>query len=251
MKEKTNISSNDNTLLKADIRRLFTTSRLWIFLFICLLSPVLILTMTSGFGGEGAGMVFSGTWDLIGSVGGEMGMDMSVMMNINLLYFVAGIFICLFVADDFRSGYSKNLFTIRAKKSRYVLAKTMTGIIAGALMLITFFIGTVIGGAISGLPFALGTTGIFNLAMCMIAKVLLMGVMIPIFVTVASFGRGRSWLSILISMIVGMFLFMIIPMVSPLNSGPMNVLLSLAGAAMFMFGMGSISTIILKKSDLV
>lgn len=243
-----NTALKGNTLISADLRRMFKSSRLWIFLGICLVVPILILTMTSGFGGN-EGAMFHSAWDMIGSSGA--GMEMTAMMNINLLYFLAGVFICLFVADDFRGGYAKNLFTIHAKKGKYVAAKTFSGILAGALMLITFFIGTVLGGSFAGLSFSLGTGGVIGLAMCMIAKVLLMGVMVPIFLAAASFGRGRSWLSILISLFVGMLLFMIIPMMSPINAGPMNVLLCAAGAVMFIFAAGALSNVILKKSDLV
>ena len=73
MKDKAISSLKGNTLLKADLRRLFTTSRLWIFLLVCLVTPILILTMTTGFGGD---MSFNSTWDLIASSGG-MGMDMT------------------------------------------------------------------------------------------------------------------------------------------------------------------------------
>lgn len=247
MKDKAISSLKGNTLLKADLRRLFTTSRLWIFLLVCLVTPILILTMTTGFGGD---MSFNSTWDLIASSGG-MGMDMTAMMNINLIYFAAGIFMCLFVADDFRGGYAKNLFTVQAKKGKYVAAKTVAGILAGALMLIAFFVGTVLGGSFAGLSFSLGEATILNLALCMIAKVLLMGVMVPIFLAVSAFGKGRSWLSILLSLFIGMLLFMIIPLMTPLTTGPMNVILCAAGAVMFTAALGVASRAILSRSDLV
>lgn len=47
--------------------------------------------------------------------------------NINMLYFFVAVFVCLFVSDDFRSGYAKNLFTVRSKKSDYVISKTLVG----------------------------------------------------------------------------------------------------------------------------
>ena len=84
-------------------------------------------------------------------------MDMTVMMNINLMYFMMAVFVCLFTAEDFRSGYAKNLFTVRARKTDYVASKTIIGIIAGALFLIAFFIGSVIGGSVAGLSMDLGT----------------------------------------------------------------------------------------------
>ena len=238
-----------NALLKADLRRMFTTSRLWIFLLTCLVVPILILTMTTGFGGE-SGMTINSAWDLIGSSGG-MAMDMTAMMNINLVFFAAGIFLCIFVADDFRSGYAKNLFTVHANKGKYVTAKTVTGMLAGVLMLASFFIGTMLGGGFAGLSFALVNATAVNVILCMLAKMLLMGVMIPIFLATACFGKGKSWLSILLSLFIGMLLFMIIPMMSPLNTGIMQVVLCAAGGVMFTVGLSIVSRMILFKEDLV
>ena len=31
--------------------------------------------------------------------------NMTAMMNINLMYFIMTVFVCLFVAEDFRSGF--------------------------------------------------------------------------------------------------------------------------------------------------
>ena len=50
-----------------------------------------------------------------------MSMDLVSMCNKNLVYFILTVLVCVFVGDDFRSGYSKNLFTIRSKKSNYVI----------------------------------------------------------------------------------------------------------------------------------
>lgn len=252
-----------NSMMQVDFRRMFTTSRLPIFLLIALMMPILILTMTSMVGGTEVanpqtGIVttmeaFTNTWQIIGSESGAgmMAMDMTAMCNINLIFFMAGVFVCLFIADDFRSGYAKNLFTVRAKKKDYVISKTVSGFIAGALMLIAFFIGAVIGGGVAGLPFTLGAAGVFGLVMCMIAKVFLMLVFVAIAVLVSCFGKSRSWLSILLFAFAGMLLFMMIPMMTPLNAGIMNVMMCLMGGALFAGGLGTASNLILNKQDLV
>ena len=162
-----------------------------------------------------------------------------------------GIFISLFAGEDFRSGYAKNLLTVRAKKGDYVASKTIAGLIAGAAMLIAFFIGTLLGGKISGLPFDLGKAGVGGLVMCMLAKIFLTGVFTAIFLVMSVYAKKKTWLSILLSLGAGMLLFMMIPMMTPLNSGVMNVVLCLAGSAMFCFGLGAVSKIILNKTSLV
>ena len=46
------------------------------------------------------------------------------------------------IADWQTSGYAKNLFTVRSKKSDYVISKTITCFVAGASMIVAFFIGS-------------------------------------------------------------------------------------------------------------
>ena len=179
------------------------------------------------------------------------GMDVMSMCNINMMFMLAAVFICLFISDDFRSGYAKNLFTVRAKKGEYVVSKTLAGFVCGSLMLIAYFIGAMLGGAISGLSFDLGTLTAGNIVMCMLAKILLMLVFIPIFVIVSVGAKQKAWLSLCGSLGAGMLLFMMVSMITPLGSTILNVVLCLAGGAMFSFGLGAISTKILGKTSLV
>ena len=135
-----------SSMLKVDIHRMGATPLFPIMLGIAFVMPILILVMTTMVAGttvanpqtgmETTMEAFTNTWQIIGSSGGMMQMDMTVLCNINLIYFMAGVFVCLFVAEDFRSGYAKNLFTIRAKKKEYVASKTIMGLIAGAAMLL-------------------------------------------------------------------------------------------------------------------
>ena len=262
-----------DSMFRVDARRMFGTPLFWICLGIAFVIPVLVLVMTSGFGGEG-GAMFTNTWQIIGSesaslgammagMGGAMGggeasaaagagmMDMTAMMNINLMYFMMAVFVCLFTAEDFRSGYAKNLFTVRARKTDYVASKTIIGFIAGALFLIAFFIGGVVGGSVAGLPFELGAAGVSGLVMCMLAKIFLTAVFVAIFLLMSVIARSRSWMSICLSLFGGMLLFMMVPMMTPLDSGIMNVGLCLAGGAIFAAAIGAVSNVVLKKSSLV
>lgn len=258
------------SMLKVDFRRMFTMRLFYIMFGICLLMHVLILVMTTMMDGSvsvdpqtGVETVIEGfdnTWQAIGSVSGEaltgdnqMTMDMSItsMCNINMLYFIVSVLVCLFVADDFRSGYAKNLFTVRAKKSDYVISKTVVCFIGGALMIFAFFVGTIIGGAVSGLPFDMIGFGTGELAMCLLSKMLLVAVFVPIYLVMSVIAKHKLWLSILLSLMVGMFMFMMIPMLTPLNSTLMNVILCLAGGILFSVGLGAISKTVLEKTSLV
>ena len=252
------------TMLHVDFRRMFTQPLLWIMLGSCLVMPILILVMTTMMDGSvsvnpqtGVETVvegFDNVWQIIGSVStaeSTRSMDMTAMCNINLLYFIVSVLVCLFVADDFRSGFAKNLFAVRAKKSDYVVSKTLVCFAGGAMTVLAFFVGSLAGGAIAGLPMAMEGFHAVNLVMCLLSKVLLMAVFVPIYLVMAVIAKEKSWMSILLSMMVGMFLFMMIPMLTPLDATAVNVILCLAGAAGFGIGLGAVSNAILKKTSLV
>lgn len=173
------------------------------------------------------------------------------MCNINLMFMCVAVFICLFISDDFRSGYAKNLFTVRAKKGDYVISKTLAGFVCGVLMLICYFIGAMLGGAISGLSFELGTLTAGNIVMCMLAKSFLMLVFVSIFVLISVAAKQKAWLALCGSLGGGMLLFMMVSMITPLGSTILNVVLCLAGGALFAVGFGAISNNVLKKTSLV
>ena len=164
---------------------------------------------------------------------------------------MAGIFLCLFVAEDFQSGYAKNLFTVLARKVDYIASKTFYGFLAGAIFLMCFFVGALLDGAFSGLSFATGAAGIAGVVMCMLSKIFLMAVFIAIFLLMAVIGKQRSWLSILISLFGGMLLFMMIPMLTSLDAGLGHVFLCLVGGVIFAAGIGTVSRIVLSRQDLV
>lgn len=261
------------TMLRVDTRRMLAAPLFWVCLGCAFAIPILVLVMTGMVGGEESGLVFTNTWQIIGSESGALGammagmagamgggdagaaagagMDMTAMMNIDLMYFLMAVFVCLFTAEDFRSGYAKNLFTVRARKGDYVASKTIVGWIAGAMFLLAFLVGGVVGGSVAGLAFDLGTAGIGGLVMCMLAKIFLAGVFVGIFLLMAVFARGRSWLSILLSLFGGMLLFMMVPMLTPLDSGVVNVGMCLAGGVIFAAAIGVGSKTILSKESLV
>ena len=252
------------SMLSVDFRRMFTTPLLYIMVGVCLVIPILILVMTTMMDGSvtvdpqtGVETVMEGfdnTWQVIGSLSGEgaaLSMDMTGMCNINLLYFLAAVFVCIFAADDFRSGYAKNLFTVRARKTDYVISKTLAGIVGGVLMFLAFFLGTVLGGAIAGLPFDTGAAGAGGIGLCLLSKLFLIAVFVPIYLLWSVAAKQKLWLSLVGSLCVGMLFFMMIPMLTPLDSTIMNVVLCLAGGAVFSVGLGAVSDTVLRRTSLV
>lgn len=249
-------------MLKVDFRRMFTMPLLYIMTGISAVVPVLVLVMTTMMDGSTTvnpqtGMVttmegFKNVWQGIGSVSGAaMSMDLTSMCNINLTYFMLAVLVCIFIAGDFRSGYAKNLFTVRAKKMGYVMSKTVVAIVSGLIMLAAYFAGTMLGGAIAGLSFDLGEVSVMGIVMCMLAKVALIAVFAPIYVLMSVIAKQKLWMSLVGCLFGGMLLFMMIPMMTPLDSTIMHVVLCVAGAAMFTVGLGAVSKTVLNKTDLV
>ena len=249
-------------MLRVDIRRIFVSRLTYIMLLIALVCPILILVMTTMMDGTTTVNpqtnqvttieAFKSVWQAISSPSGAgMTMDLTGMCNINLMYFAAGVWLCLFVSEDFRSGYAKNLFTVRAKKTDYVASKTVVGIILGSAFILLWILGSLIGGAVAGLSFDTMGASPFNIIMCVISKLCLMAVFIPIFLAISVATKQRAWLSICLSLGGGMLLFMMIPMLTPLDAGMMNALLCLAGGVTFSCGLGAISNLVLKKTALV
>ena len=257
-----------SSMLGVDFRRMMTSPLYYIMVGISLVMPVLILVMTTMMDGTvstnpqtGQETVMHGfdyVWQILGSVsssGGSeqagMSMDLVSMCNINMMYFAIAVLVCVFVCDDFRSGYAKNLFTVRSKKTDYVISKTLVSSIGGGAMILAFVLGSIIGGAVASLSFEMVGFNAFNLICSIISKVLLVPIFVSIFLTMSVIGKQKSWLAMCLSLGVGMFLFMVISIASPLDAGIIHIILCLVGSIGFGVGMGAISNLILKKTSLV
>lgn len=278
------------SMLKVDVRRMFRSRLFYILAATALLIPIVMTVMLTMMDGKetvnqqtGEVTVMEGpesVWESIGTLptdsagdtagggadnsteGGTSGeggmaamgagMDVMAMCNINMMFMLVCVFVCLFISDDFRAGYAKNLFTVRADKTDYVISKTLTGFTAGAVMLIAYFVGAMLGGAFTGLSFALPVgLNAGNILMCMLAKIFLMLVFVSIFTLISVAAKKTAWLSICGSLGGGMLLFMMVGMITPLTSTVMNVFLCTAGGAMFSIGLGAFSRLVLKKTSLV
>lgn len=255
------------SMLKVDMKRLFISPFFYIMVGIALVVPILILVMTTMMDGSvstnpqtGETTVMQGfenVWQILGSVSASseqsagMSMDLVSMCNINMMYFAVAVLVCVFVCEDFRSGYAKNLFTVRSKKTDYVISKTLVCSLGGGAMILAFVLGSIIGGGVAKLSFATVGFNAFNLVCCVIAKVMLVPIFVSIFLTMSVIGKQKSWLAICLSLGVGMFLFMMISITSPLDATIIHIVLCLAGSVGFGFGLGAISNLILKKTSLV
>lgn len=275
--EKSRFAARLATMLKVDFLRMFKSRTFYIILATALLVPVVMTVMLVMMDGSvstdpqtGKETVMEGpeyVWESFGTVpstdpapvpesgdmaamGGEM--DVLAMCNINLTFMGVAVFICLFVAGDFRSGYAKNLFTVRAKKGDYVISKTLAGFVCGALMLILYTVGALVSGLIMGLKFDLvGGLTLANLVFCLLAKIMLMLVFVAIFTAISLLCKQTSWLSICLSLGGGMILFMMIPMITPLAASVLHVGLCAVGGVLAAVVLGLFGNLILRKTSLV
>ena len=260
--EKQTFSKRLKSMLKVDFKRMFISPLFYIMVGVALVCPILILVMTTMMDGtvstnpttgeitvmEG----FKNTWQAIASPSDAgMGMDLTAMCNSMLVYFMVAVLVCLFVSSDFNSGYSKNLFAVRSKKSDYVISKTIVCFIAGAILMIAWVLGSVVGGAVAGLSFDTGSAGTTGVVFCIIARTLLVLMFVSTFITMSVIGKHKTWLSMILSFSVGMIFAMAIPSImAPLNTGVFNLILCVIGGPLFSWGLGAISNLLLKKQDL-
>lgn len=265
--QKQTFSARVKRTFKADCKRAFKTPLVYIMTAICFVMPILILVMTSlmpetsidANGVETVNIKFTNVWQTLGeipkvlrtSTEREIGMSLIGTCNINLLFFAVMVFVCAFTCADFKSGYVKNLFSVRALKSDYVLSKNLLAFIVSSLFFIAYFIGALIGGAISKLSFSTTGFGITCVICCFLSKLLLTVIFSSISLLVGVAVKTKLWLSLLISIGAGALLFATIPIITPLTSTVINVILCLVGGGLFAFGLGTLSKVVLAKTDVL
>lgn len=262
--EKNTFSKRLKSMLKVDFRRMFISRLFYIMAAISLFAPILILVMTTMMDGTvsvnpqtGEQTIIEGfdnVWQIIGSISGEKSssaMGLTTMCNINLLYFGLAAFISLFVSEDFRSGYAKNLFTIRSKKSDYVISKTIVCFISGIIFILLFVIGSMLGGKISGLSFEMEGINAFNISMCVLSKMAIVEIFVPIYLALSVWGKAKTIKSMLSACAVGALMFMMIGMLSPLNAEIINVLICLIAGMASSIIFIIISKLILERTSLI
>ncbi len=249
--------SRVKSMLKLDFYRLLHTPAFYITLIVSAIIPALLLT-TSGmstvdqYGNEQPpAIVYTNVWQLIESLGGsavaENPMDFAGFANINMVYIFAGVLSSIFVAHDYSSGFVKNIFTVHSKKGDYVISKTIVSTVGGIGLLAAYVLGTVISGAIMQKSFSVDVGGLIA---CLISKAFLTMIFSALFLSVSVFFRSKLWLTIICTFLFGMMLYPAAS-VATLTSDFLTVLLTLVAGVGGAVAIGSVSTLILNKRDLV
>ena len=151
--ESPSFSQRLKGMLGVDFYRLFHTPMFYIFLVIAAVIPAMILGTTGT--AEGVEPLYTNTWQIIAAdtplyvVG-----SIAEYANMNMVFIFGGIMVSIFIGHDYKSGYVKQLFTTHAKKQDYMMSKTITCAFAMACMCITYLLGAVAAGLLTGTSFA-------------------------------------------------------------------------------------------------
>lgn len=149
--ESPSFSKRLKGMLGVDFYRLFHTPMLYIFLAIAAFIPALVLTAT---GAEGAAPLYTNTWQVIAADTPLYAVSsMGEYANMNMVFIFGGIMVSIFIGHDYKSGYVKQLFTTHAKKQDYMMSKAIVGAFSMVCMCVTYLIGTVFAGLLTGLSF--------------------------------------------------------------------------------------------------
>lgn len=144
-------------MLGVDFYRLFHTPMFFIFLGIAAIIPAMILGTTGMENpqtGVAAAPLYTNTWQIIAAdTPLYVVHSIAEYANMNMVFIFGGIMVSIFIGHDYKSGYVKQLFTTHAKKQDYMMSKSIIGAFSMACMCITYLVGAVIAGLLTGISF--------------------------------------------------------------------------------------------------
>ncbi|MBQ8539902.1 MAG: ABC transporter permease [Clostridia bacterium] len=161
-------------MLGVDFYRLFHTPMYYIFLAIAAIIPAMILG-TSGMEnpqtGEIAPQLYTNVWHIIAADSPLYVVNsIAEYANMNMVFIFGGIMVSIFIGHDYKSGYVKQLFTTHAKKQDYMLSKVIVGAFSMACMCITYLIGAVVAGLLTGVSFEVN---VMSLVCAIVGKIIM------------------------------------------------------------------------------
>ena len=139
-------------MLGVDFYRLFHTPLFYIFLAIAAIIPAMVSAMTMMPDQNGNQItLYSNVWQIIAATKSLYVIEtIADYANMNMVFIFGGIMVSIFIGNDYRSGYVKQLFTTHAKKQDYMISKSLVCAFAIVCMCITYLIGGTVGGLLVG-----------------------------------------------------------------------------------------------------
>ena len=140
-------------MLGVDFYRLFHTPLFYIFLAIAAIIPAMVsaMTMMPDQNGQTMEPLYSNVWQIIAASKTLYVIEtIADYANMIMVFIFGGIMVSIFIGNDYRSGYVKQLFTTHAKKQDYMISKSLVCAFAMACMCVTYLIGGTVGGLLVG-----------------------------------------------------------------------------------------------------
>lgn len=144
-------------MLGVDFYRLFHTPLYYIFLAIAAIIPAMLIGVkgTTAPDGTPTEPLFTNVWQAIAASSPVYGFEgIDKYANMNMVFIFGGIMVSIFIGHDYKSGYVKQLFTTHAKKSDYMMSKTLTAAFSMACMCVTYLFGAIVAGALTRTGFS-------------------------------------------------------------------------------------------------
>ena len=161
-------------MLGVDFYRLFHTPLFYIFLGIAAIIPAMILGtggMENPQTGEVSTQLYTNVWHIIAAESPLYVINnIGEYANMNMVFIFGGIMVSIFIGHDYKSGYVKQLFTTHAKKQDYMMSKTISCAFAMACMCVTYLLGSVTAGLLTGLDM---TVNVGSLLIAILGKMVM------------------------------------------------------------------------------
>ena len=161
-------------MLGVDFYRLFHTPLFYIFLAIAAIIPAMILGtggMENPQTGEVSAQLYTNVWHIIAAESPLYVINnIGEYANMNMVFIFGGIMVSIFIGHDYKSGYVKQLFTTHAKKQDYMMSKTISCAFAMACMCVTYLLGAVTAGLLTGLDM---TVNVGSLLIAILGKMVM------------------------------------------------------------------------------
>ena len=171
--ETPSLTKRLKSMLGVDFYRLFHTPMFYIFLAIAAIIPAMVSSMGMMEGPDGTAntALFTNAWNIVAADSPLYVVhDIGEYANMNMVFIFGGIMVSIFIGHDYRSGYVKQLFTTHAKKSDYMISKSLVCAFAMACMCGTYLLGGLAGGLFAGLDFHVN---FFSLLIAILGKVIM------------------------------------------------------------------------------
>ncbi|MGN0802052.1 MAG: ABC transporter permease [Candidatus Faecivicinus sp.] len=151
--------SRIRNLFRMDLRRMLHGKAFYVMIVVAIYLPIMMITQI---GGDSSVLSFiqgNGSFESFGTL-------LVSMSNV-----LAGILLCIYIGQEYSSGFIKNIATVHANKFDYILSKGLIALICNVVFTIVYLLAIFVAGAIMGMDASIPS--IFGLVWYVIEKLIL------------------------------------------------------------------------------